>query len=371
METLIKEITDIHENRFQLLKNENLPKINWLSVCTPEEVIYAAKMIPYRITGETRPDFSKASSHMHRTICSYVLSCFEEVLDGVHGFASGTVIVNACDVRKKLFDVWKYFDRTTFLHQMDFPKLVTPLARKYYRQQIQQLVTALEHHFHCRITDESLKEAIQLCNQTRRLLAQLYDLRRQGRAAIPGSQAINIVKAAAAGLRRQFHQKLQQLIEYIEKHPQPNKKNDYRLLLCGSYFDHSQIANIFETYGANIICEDVSTGIKYFTGEVSLEGNPIEALADYYLEKATCARMTDAENRFNHIWKLVEDYQVQAVVYFSLKFCDNNLFDYPYQKNRLNEKGIPVFFIEAERSVENIEQIKTRIVAFLESHMGY
>jgi benzoyl-CoA reductase/2-hydroxyglutaryl-CoA dehydratase subunit BcrC/BadD/HgdB len=371
METLIKEITDLHENRFQFLKNEDQPKINWLSPGTPEEVIYAANMIPYRITGETRTNFSKASAYMHRNICPYVLSCFEEALDGVHQFASGTVIVNACDVRKRLFDVWKYFDGSTFLHLMDFPKVVTPLTRKYYRQQIQQLVTSIERHFHCRITDESLKEAIQSCNQTRRLLTQLYELRRQGLAPISAPQAINIVKAAATGLRSQFQRKLSDLLEHIKNKPAPNKKNEYRVLLCGSYFDHSEIANIFAEYGANIICEDMSNGIKYFEGEVNPEANPIDALADYYLEKATCARMTDSEYRFNHIWKLVEDYQIQSVVYFSLKFCDNNLFDFPYQKKRLNERGIPVFFIEAERSADNIEQKKTRIMAFLESQMGY
>jgi benzoyl-CoA reductase/2-hydroxyglutaryl-CoA dehydratase subunit BcrC/BadD/HgdB len=58
------------------------------------------------------------------------------------------------------------------------------------------------------------------------------------------------------------------------------------------------------------------------------------------------------------------------VIYFSLKFCDNNLLDFPLVKKKLNEKGVPVFLIEAERSFKNIEQIKTRIIAFLESQIG-
>lgn len=371
MDELIKDINAIHENRFQLLKNEAKPKINWISIYTPEEIINAAGMIPYRISGETRPNFPKASAYMHRTLCPYVLSCFEEALDGVHHFNSGTVIVNACDARKRLYDVWKYFENSSFLHLVDFPRVVNPDTKKYFRRQIQQLIQSLEGHFHCKITDDSLKEAISLFNDTRTLLAELYDLRKKGIAPITGSQAVNIVKASMTGLRKEFNRKLSRLLDNIRNNqPVPHQK-EYRILLCGSYFDHFEIGSIFEEYGVNLICEDTSTGINYFKGLVSREGNPIDALTDYYLEKATCARMIDSRKRFDHIWHLVESFDIRSVIYFSLKFCDNNLFDFPYQKKRLNEKGIPVFFIEAERAVENIEQVKTRIIAFLESQIGY
>ncbi len=371
MEQLIEDIIQLHKNRFQRLKNETKPKINWLSICTPEEVIYAANMIPYRITGETRPNFPRASAYMHRNICPYVLSCYEEALEEVHQFASGTVIVNACDARKRLFDVWKYFGNSTFLHLLDFPKVFNPNTRKYFKQQIKQLVKSLEEHFQCSITGDSLKEAIHLCNETRGLLGELYDLRRKGKTPITGSQAINLVKAGMTGLRKEFNQKLSRLISHIKNNNYTGNQKKYRLMLCGSYFDHTDISRIFEENGADIVCEAVSTGINYFEGQVNPEGDPIDALAEYYLGKAICARMTDSEKRFNHLWNLVENYNIQAVIFFTLKFCDNNLFDFPFQKKKLNERGIPVFFIEAERAIENIEQVKTRIMAFIESRIGY
>jgi benzoyl-CoA reductase/2-hydroxyglutaryl-CoA dehydratase subunit BcrC/BadD/HgdB len=371
MEELIKDIIRLHDERFQQLKNEDAPKINWLSICTPEEIIYAANMIPYRITGETRTNFQKAGAYMHLNICPYVLSCLEEKLDGVHDFSSGTVIVNACDVRRRLYDVWKYYDNSTFLHLLDFPKVLNPVTKSYFKKQLQQLIQSIEMHFHRRITGEALKEAIHLCNETRLLLTGLYGLRKEGKAPITASQALNIIKAGMTGLRKEFNQKLSLLISHIKNNNNTCNQKKYRLLLCGSYFDHTEISDIFEENGASIVCEAVSTGVKYFEGQVDPEGDPIDALADYYLEKTICARMIDSEKRFNHIWNLVENYDIQAVIYFTLKFCDNNLFDFPYQKKKLNERGIPIFLIEAERSIENIEQLKTRIIAFLESRIGY
>ena len=66
---------------------------------------------------------------------------------------------------------------------------------------------------------------------------------------------------------------------------------------------------------------------------------------------------------------LVERYPVDAVIYASLKFCDSSLIDFQYQKKRLSEKNIPVLFLETERMVSNMGQIRTRIQAFLESAM--
>jgi len=371
IESRLKDITSLYEQRRQLLENVDKPKIGWLSISTPEEIIYAAGMIPYRITGETRPNFPKASASMHRNLCPYVLSCYEEALDGVHAFASGAVIVNACDTRRRLYDVWKYHEQSKFLHMLDLPKVVNPDSKRYFKMQLKQLVAAMEKHFQCRITDDSLHEAIRFCNETRTLLGELYELRKKGTARISGSQAIRLVKTGMAGLREEFNQRLSRLLSAIKDNPSCDAEKKYRVLLCGSYFDLTNITEIYEAYGAEIVCEDVSTGIKYFEGQVDEKGDPLEALADHYLEKATCARMADSEKRFKHLEDLVEQYAVQSVLYFTLKFCDNNLLDYPFIRKKFNERGIPVFFIEGERSIENIEQVKTRLLAFLESQMGY
>lgn len=367
---MIEDINLLNQNKFQLLKKIDRKKIGWFSIYAPEEIISAAGMLPYHITGETRHNYPNASTHMHSNLCPYVLSSFEEVLDGVHNFSSGMLFVNACDARRRLYDVWKHFDASKFLFLLDFSKVVNSHAKKYFRQQLQKLVLALENHFHCKITDESLCASIHLWNETRSMLNELYELRRTGKISITGSQAIKIVKASMTGLRDEFNKRLTRLLSAIKDDSDPKPPKKYKILLCGSFFDHMDIAEIIEGYGADIACENINIGIKYFEGEVDTEMDPLSALADYYLEKATCARMTDFDKRFNHLWSLVQLFNIQSVIYFSLKFCDNNLLDFPLIKKKLNEKGVPVFFIEAERSFENIEQIKTRILAFLESQMG-
>lgn len=367
----IEDVVALHRQRRERLQADPRPKIGWLSVSTPEEIFLAAGALTYRITGEARPHFPRASTMMHRNLCPYVLSSLEEVLEGEHDFSAGAVVVNACDPRRRLFDVWSHFDRTRFIAMLDLPKVVTEESTKYFAAQLRELVAEVEKALHCRITDDALRKAIALCNRTRALLSELDELRRSGLAPIEGSQALLLVKAAMSGQREEYNARLTALLEAIKAQPSTARDGRFRLLLTGSYFDHANIAEIFESNGARIACEDVSGGVKYFEGRVDELGDPLEALARYYLGKATCARMTDSEKRFEHLRGLVERHRIQAVVYFALKFCDNNLLGYPLIRRRLNERGIPVLLLEAERAVDNIEQMKTRAVAFLESQVGY
>lgn len=369
----MKDVMALHEERRARLTAEPRPKVGWMSISTPEEILYAAGAVPYRITGETRPSFPRASTMMHRNLCPYVLSCFEEVLEGEHDFAAGAVLVNACDTRRRLYDVWKHFDRSRFILMLDLPKVVTPESTRYFTEQLRHFASAAAAALGRRVTDDDLRESIALYNQTRALLSELYELRRAGlaAAAIEGSQIITLLKAAMTGLRAEYNQRLAALLDSLEAERVARQDGRFRILLCGSYFDHIPIAEIFEANGARIACEDLSIGVKYFEGYVEEEGDPMEALARYYLGKATCARMTDSEKRFTHLWELVERYRIQAVVYFALKFCDNNLLGYSLIRKRLNERGIPVLLIEAERAVDNLEQVKTRAVAFLESQVGH
>lgn len=370
MNDLIEDIVNLHKNRIDFLQKISSPKIGWLSIYTPEEIIYAANFVPYRIIGESMPIPSKAGTYLHRNLCPYVLSCFEEGLEGTHNFSDGVLIVNACDARRRLYDAWKHYLKTKFVYMLDFPKVVNSETKDYFKKQIHQLIKSIEEQFNCELTEDSIRKAISLCNETRTLLDKLYSLRQGASPPITGAQAINIVKASMTGLKKDFNERLSTLLLKLDSQRPNSNAYKHRVLLCGSYFDHTNVIDLIEELGAVVVCEDISTGVKYFEGQVDPCDDPVNALANYYLEKATCARMIDSAKRFNHMWNLIESYNVQSVIYFSLKFCDNNLLDFPYQKKRLNKRGIPVLLVEGERAMINIEQIKTRIHAFLESQLA-
>jgi bzd-type benzoyl-CoA reductase N subunit len=352
--------------KIETLKKLGRPSLGWVSVYTPEEIIHAAGVVPFRITGEQTSSDSMARAALFSNICPYILSCLEEGIQNVYDFSQGIIIVNTCDARRRLYDAWKYYVDTPFVYMIDLPKSISPASEGYFQRQVTLFLKTLEKHFNRTISDEALHESISLWNRTRYLLQKLYDLRKSKNPPISGSRALTIVKAATSMDRPEYNEKLERLIEVLETSGEEQKNTGPRILLSGSYVDDTQFVELIEQSGATVVCDDLSHGVKYFDGHVDQNEDPVKALADYYLHKAPCAIMIDTERRIDHMRKLVNAFRADAVIYFSIKFCSTNLLDMSSIKDKLNESGIPVLFLEGERSLVNAGQLKTRIQAFLE-----
>jgi len=366
IEQYVSWFVQTSEHKIKNLKQNSKPSIGWFSVYTPEEIIYAAGAVPFRVTGESSESYSLARVALFTNMCSYTLSCLEEGMQGSYNFIRGVVIVNTCDARRRLYDAWKYYVNTPFVHLLDLPKVISVESKDYFRKQIVIFIKSFEDYFGKKISTDSLRETIYLCNKTRNLLNKLMDFRKGDEPLITASQSMGIIKASMCGHKHEFNEKLNGLVNLLENREISHKKKSLKILLSGSYFDQINLIKLIEDSGATVVCEDISNGIKYFEGEIDLNKDPITALADYYLEKAPCARMIDAERRFKHIWKLIDQYNVDAVIYFSLKFCSTNLLDFPYLEKELKQRGVLVLFLEGERFLVNLNQLKTRIQAFIE-----
>jgi len=366
----MEEFTSLFNNRISCLQRLGSPVMGWSSVYTPEEIIYAAGIAPFSVTGEGEPEAVKARSILSSNLCPYVLSSLEEGLQGTYDFMDGVVVVNTCDARRRLYDAWRIFVKTPFIHLIDLPGTVTPESRSYFENQLRIFRRSIEDHFKRTISEQSLMDAISLWNETRRLLNELQQLRKHKNPPVSGTEFMTIMKAGMSGNRKEFLAGLRRFIEGIDKNRNVSSKRRLRVLITGSYLDQLSLVHLIEELGADVVCDDLSNGIKYFEGSVNIDKEPIEALAGYYLEKSGHSVMADSETRFANILKLIEEYDVGAVIYFSLKFCDNSLIDFPYQKYKLNQNGIPVLSLEGERALVNLHQIKTRVQAFIEMSEG-
>ena len=369
MRDTLNSIFDMNTNKINALRLINKPKLGWVSIYTPEEILYAAGIASFRITGEKGMNTTGASALLSNSFCSYVLSCLSEGIEGVYDFAEGIIFVDACDMRKRLYEAWTRNLKLNYSFFMEMPRDINKLSREYYKLQLHNLIKSLETHFDRIISEDDIGEAIRTFNKSRRLLQRMYELRKSDFPLISGNDAINIVKASTCGLREEFNENMSLLLKAAEGQTNAGNFRKHRVMLCGSYFDNSNIIEVIEKTGAAVVCEDISNGIKYFEGEINENDDPIDAIADYYLNKATCARMLNINKRFEHLYSLIQEYNAESVIYFSLKFCDTNLMDYPIIRSKLAEKGIPVLFIEAEQHITNIESIKTRIQTFLETRM--
>ena len=91
----------------------------------------------------------------------------------------------------------------------------------------------------------------------------------------------------------------------------------------------------------------------------------MNALAERYLQKASCPRMEGIEERFQRLKGLARECRAEGIVYSTVKFCDMHLYEAPLMRITSEDAGYPVLFLENDYEWTGLEQMKTRVEAFL------
>ncbi len=113
-------------------------------------------------------------------------------------------------------------------------KLTTASARDYMADVLRKFRGDLEKSLSVTITDEALREAIDLTNSIRAALRRLYELRAANPGRISGSDIHRIVRASMIMDRRRFLALLEEfLAEASGKDAPAAAKPPHRLILSG------------------------------------------------------------------------------------------------------------------------------------------
>jgi len=345
----------------------DLPKIGWLCTYTPEEVIFTAGFHPFRIL-EENPSTKLADTYLHHNLCPYARSCLDFGLKTQDRNLKGIVVAHSCDAMRGLFQSWQhYVSSTPFVHFMNVPKDTSSLALEYFTQEVQELKSVLEAYSGRKIEDSALWEAVDLFNLSRDLLRELNALRKDPDVFLKGRTVYKIIQASQKMPKKDFNQKLKNYIAEVKKEKgKTSPANGPRIMIVGSLLANAQLVDVIEEAGARVVCDDLCSGSRYFEGDIEKESEPIRAISKRYLSKAPCARMKNTKQRLERGKKLVEGCQVDGIIYQTVKFCDNHLYDFPIYREYFEKEDVPVLQIEEDFMGGNIGQIKTRVEAFIE-----
>ncbi len=143
------------------------------------------------------------------------------------------------------------------------------------------------------------------------------------------------------------------------------------MFVTGSICQSLSWFDLFDACGVSIVGDDLCTGWRHFSADVSITGNPIEALADRIIRKVPCPCKYHPDlDRGTDLIHRVEQSNAQGVIFLLLKFCDPHGFDYPYLKKRLAERNIPALLLEIEPGGMPRGGVETRLQAFIETLGG-
>ncbi len=221
------------------------------------------------------------------------------------------------------------------------------------------------------IEDEALRASIRLFNRNRQLLRKLYDMRTAGKASLSARQIQHVVKSSMIMDKAEHTALLEQLISRIELSPGP-QRSGVRLHLSGHFCQapKPEILDMIEECGAIVVGDDLYHGFRYISTDVSDEGDPVHALAEWYLARNTGVPCpTRVQNNVDwdaFLLNAMEKERAQGMIVLMAKFCEPHMYYYPEVKEAFEKRGVPHLLIETEHESMAIESLKTRVETFLE-----
>jgi bcr-type benzoyl-CoA reductase subunit C len=347
----------------------HLPKdrapIGFFCPFVPEELIHAAGALPFRLMG-TPIKMSHVQAHLPPNCCHLVKSSLESLLQGELPFLKGIVFSHTCDVMQGLADIWALQGRIPLQFNLMMPsRLDSELSRTFLKTEIERFKKFLESNVG-KITPQSLKASIQLFNEIRCKLQEIYTHRPKWPTQFSGSDFARMIRAGCLMDRQRYLQLLDDLLKALPEKP-GGSGNLVPVFLTGNMTHSDFYFSLIEEAGTTIVQDDLCSGTRFLRLMVPEDVDPIEGLTDRYLTSFLCP--TKYKGIHAHAEMLLKEVQksgAKGVIFLLYKYCETHFFDYPDLKQALESKGIPTLLLEVEDPSSSIEQLKIRVQAFVE-----
>jgi benzoyl-CoA reductase/2-hydroxyglutaryl-CoA dehydratase subunit BcrC/BadD/HgdB len=366
--------------RARELKAAGKKIIGYPCVYVPLEMITALDLVAYRTCGDIKEPVTEADRALPHSFCPIMRNCLDCALKNKNDFLDGMVTIHSCDPQEKTARVWGSYTNYPYFHFIDMPITVRPEALDYFKGQLDDFRKTLEAFTGRKLSTDKLKAAIKSHNRQRALVRELYELTKSSPPLISGTEIVQVVKALTSLPVIEGNDLLTETISEVRNRADGPEKKSARLLIWSSTLDDTDIMQVLEAK-ANVVMNESCGGIRAYRGEVKFTADPLEGLADYYLNEITCARTfrqatlgetrkdyaRDLQSRFGYLKSIIKEWKINGAVMLLVRYCDPFAFEMPSLKDYFNSLGVPSTYIEYDYTTGALAPLRTRVEAFLET----
>ena len=225
-----------------------------------------------------------------------------------------------CDVIRNLSGMWQLLFPEKWACYLDLPQNFRPeVGGRFYRLELERMARELTARGAKALTEESMRTAVRDENQRRRLLEKVRAWRRAEPWRVPASEAWLLARAGGALPAREHAALIGDYLAAVALRTGAPKDN-VRVVLVGSFCEQPPLPlmRTLESAGCDIVDDDLQLGFHLIDGDLSEQGDPLQALVDGFLfQGRPCASRYIAEEEKGRA--LLD--QVQACEADGVIFC--------------------------------------------------
>lgn len=361
-------------------KKNNKKIVGMYCAYSPQELVLAAGALPVSLCGTRQEPVAAAEKVLPRNLCPLIKSSFGFAVTDTcpyFRFSDFVIAETTCDGKKKMFELLRQYKP---MHVMHLPQGTDRRdALKWWVDELYLMKEQLEENLGTTISRENLRAAIKLANSERLAMKNLHEMNKLDPAPLTGldmltaiwMKGFNVDKGDGIKLINQLTHEVR---EITGQGFSPFRKGTPRILLtgCPVGLGSEKVVRLLEECGGSVVCFENCSGYKTLDMLVDEDEqrDPLEAIAERYL-KIPCSCMSPNEGRFELIGRLINEYRVDGVVDLTWQACHTYNVEAELLRRHVRENfGLPYLQLETDYSTSDLQQLKTRITAFIEMLVG-
>jgi benzoyl-CoA reductase subunit C len=352
-------------------RHEGRAVLGVLPMNFPTELIAATGALPVVIQ-ESREPITAGRNLLFEFYCGYTRSLADQAAKQQFEEFDGFVFADQCIQMQGAVDAMqtkmpqKPVRIAQFIASMD-----ESWTRGQVTETVSRLIAQAEELTGTPVRATALGDAIAAKNRNRRLLREIYELRRGGRTSLTARQMQVLVKSSMVMDPEEHSAALERMLPQLREQETAGERR-VPLHLSG-HFCHAprpELLDVIEDCGAIVVDDDLFTGYRYISTDVPEDEDPFAALSSWYLNRnvtvpcPTRVQMTVDWDQY--LLDAVSRSGAQGVIILMAKFCEPHMLYYPELRKALEANDVPFLLIETEHEGLPEESIRTRVETMLE-----
>ncbi|MFV0420872.1 double-cubane-cluster-containing anaerobic reductase [Oleidesulfovibrio sp.] len=375
LDFVLSEVHGLRIKELQDAKAQGRKVIGTFCVFVPEELTLAADAVHVGLCAGADAGTEQAEQLVPRNTCALIKSFIGFKMARLCPYTESCDLVvgeTTCDGKKKAYEA---FSEHVPMHVMEVPHTKSQSARELFKAEVLRYKEQLEKLTGTTITPQRLAEGIRIVNEKRRALQRLSALRASDPAPISGRDALLINQVSFYDDPVRFTQSVNTLCDQMEERIKAGEgitpAGTPRLMLsgCPMAVPNWKLPYIMESSGAVIVGEESCIGTRNTRDLVNESADSMDAMLDAIVDrymKIDCACFTPNDERTGNVTSMAKELKADGIVHYALMFCQPYAHEAFKIDKASREAGIPMLAIETDYSMEDVEQLKTRVEAFVE-----
>ena len=227
-----------------------------------------------------------------------------------------------------------------------------------------------------KIKRKALLKEIGKWNDAQAAWGRLLEYRKLRTVPISGQDMMLIAQASQKDEITRWTKKVgdleRELKVMVKKGLHAGETGAARIMLAGSpmIYPNFKIPSLVEESGGLIVSDELCSGHRIMSDPVMLDERSMAemllALAERYFFPCTCPCFSPNDDRIRRMKESIQLFGVEGVVFHTLRGCHLNNLEATKIEMKLREAEIPMIKLESEYDDGDVEQVRTRIEAFVE-----